>query len=330
LTFYLGLDGKGNPATQIDLITTVLHEFGHGLGFLTFTDESTGLFFPYEDAPELQAPTISDYFLLDLQQRTTWAAMTPPQRVTSAITPRNLVWNGKEVTKNAHKVLNRGTPELFVAAKGLNKLYVNGPADFGPRLDKRPIVSDFGQVVDQANGTGLACNPLDAANAAAVNGKIALIDRGVCPFIIKVKNAQLAGAKAVVIVDNTPSLPPQPLTGIDPTITIPSMRISQVDGAEIKAAIAATPAGGIEPIAVLFDNELKLQGADFLQRVFMFTPNVLMPGSSVSHYDTFAFPNLLMEPFATANQPIAVSPPQDLTLQFLLDLGWGGPGSRDD
>jgi hypothetical protein len=232
------------------------------------------------------------------------------------------------VIKNAHKVLNRGTPELFVSAKGLNKLYVNGPADFGPRIDKRPLVAEFGQVVDQTNGTGLACNPLDAANAKAVNGKIALIDRGVCAFIIKVKNAQLAGAKAVVIADNTPSLPPQPLTGIDPTITIPSMRISQADGAEIKAAIAA--ASGLKPIAVLFDNELKLQGADFLQRVFMFTPNVLQPGSSVSHYDTFAFPNLLMEPFATANQPIAVSPPQDLTLQFLLDIGWGGHSSRDD
>jgi len=30
-----------------------------------------------------------------------------------------------------------------------------------------------------------------------------------------------------------------------------------------------------------------------------------------------------MEPFATPNQPIAVSPPKDLTLQLLLDIGWG-------
>src|SRR5262245_3100739 len=32
LSFYLGLDGKP-AANQIDLLTTVLHEFGHGLGF---------------------------------------------------------------------------------------------------------------------------------------------------------------------------------------------------------------------------------------------------------------------------------------------------------
>jgi hypothetical protein len=57
--------------------------------------------------------------------------------------------------------------------------------------------------------------------------------------------------------------------------------------------------------------------------VFMFTPNPNQPGSSVSHYDTSARPNLLMEPFLNDFQPIAIAPPQDLTLQLLLDIGWG-------
>jgi len=78
----------------------------------------------------------------------------------------------------------------------------------------------------------------------------------------------------------------------------------------------------IGPIGVLFSNQLKLEGADFLDRVFLYTPNPNQPGSSVSHYDTLAKPNLLMEPFLTPNQPIAVSPPNDLTLQLLLDIGW--------
>jgi hypothetical protein len=326
LSFYMGLDGKADPATQIDLLTTILHEFGHGLGFQTFTDEVTGLFFPYEDFPDEQLPSIWDYFLYDNQQRKTWAQMTPAERVTSAITPRNLVWNGKQVTKNAHKVLNHGTPEIFVAGKNLNKFYANGPAEFGPPIDERTLIAtELARVVDQANGLGLACTPLDAANTSAVSGKIAVIDRGTCSFIVKVKNAQLAGAKAVVIADNTPSTPPQPLAGIDPTITIPSLRVSQADGLEIKTAIDATPPKRIGPIGVLFENQLKLQGADYLQRVFMFTPNPLQLGSSVSHYDTLAKPNLLMEPFATPNQPIAISPPQDLTLPLLLDMGWGMP-----
>jgi hypothetical protein len=332
LSFYLGLDGNADPASQIDLVTTVLHEFGHGLGFQTFTDDATGAQIPSDEDPNVSFPSIWDYFLFDPQQRKNWAQMTDAERVTSAITPRNLVWNGRQVTKNAHKVLNKGTPELFVAGGSLNKFYVNGPAEFGPPIDKHTLIaSELAHVVDQpASGLGLACNPLDAANTKAVKGKVAVIDRGGCAFTQKVKNAQVAGAQAVVIADNAAGTPPQPLAGIDATIQIPSMRVSRDDGVEIKAAIAAVPPKRIGPIGVLFSNQLKLEGADFLDRVFMYTPNPNQPGSSVSHYDTLAKPNLLMEPFDTPHQPIAVAPPDDLTLQLLLDIGWGGHSSRDD
>lgn len=325
LSFYLGLDGKADPASQIDLVTTVLHEFGHGLGFQTFTDDASGQFFPGSAFPDLQFPSIWDYFLFDPQQRKNWSQMTDAERMTSAITPRNLVWNGKQVTKNAHRVLNKGTPDLFVAGGNLNKFYVNGPAEFGPPIDKHTLIaSELAHVVDQPlSGLGLACDPLDAANTKAVKGKVAVIDRGGCPFTQKVKNAQVAGAQAVVIADNAAGTPPQPLAGIDPKINIPSMRVSRDDGVEIKAAIAATPPRRVGPIGVLFSNQLKLEGADFLDRVFMYTPNPDQPGSSVSHYDTLAKPNLLMEPFDNPHQPIAVSPPDDLTLQLLLDIGWG-------
>lgn len=323
LSFYLGLDGQA-AANQIDLLTTVLHEFGHGLGFQTFTDDATGSLFPGPDFADIQFPSIWDYFLFDPQQRKNWAEMSDPERATSAITPRNLVWNGKHVTRNAHKVLNHGTPELFVAGKGLNKFYLIGPADFGPPIDdKLLIASEMARVKDQADGRGLACTALDTANAAAVKGKVALVDRGSCAFTVKVKNAQLAGAKAVVVADNAAGTPPLNLGGVDATITIASVRVTKDDGIELKAAIDATPPRRLGPIAVLFENQLKLAGADYLQRVFMFTPNPNRPGSSVSHYDPLATPNLLMEPFLTANQPIAVSPPNDLTLQLLLDIGWG-------
>lgn len=56
LTFYLGLDGKGDPATTIDLLTTALHEFGHGLGFQTFTDDETGQLFPGRTSPTSSSP----------------------------------------------------------------------------------------------------------------------------------------------------------------------------------------------------------------------------------------------------------------------------------
>jgi len=322
LSFYLGLDGKADPATQIDLVTTVLHEFGHGLGFQTFTDDATGAYFPY-DGSSLEFPSIFDYFLQDPQQSKNWTQMTPDQRVTSAITPRNLVWNGKQVTKNAHRVLNRGTPELFVAGGGLNKFYFIGTAEFGPPIDKHTLISSEMVRALDADGRSLACAPLPDASAKAVKGKVAVIDRGTCGFTVKVKNAQNAGAKAVVIADNAAGSPPPNLGGVDATITIPSVRVSRDDGNEIKAAIAATPRKRLAPFAVLFENQLKLAGADYFQRVFMFTPNPNQPGSSVSHFDTLATPNLLMEPFLNDNQAIAVSPPDDLTLQLLLDIGWG-------
>ena len=50
--------------------------------------------------------------------------------------------------------------------------------------------------------------------------KIALIDRGTCGFTIKVKNAQDAGAIAVIVADNIAGSPPAPMGGADATITI--------------------------------------------------------------------------------------------------------------
>ena len=77
-----------------------------------------------------------------------------------------------------------------------------GTASFGPALSSPGITAQVGQVIDTAGNVGLACNPNDStapatlspANAAAVNGKIALVDRGTCGFVIKVKACQDAGS----------------------------------------------------------------------------------------------------------------------------------------
>ena len=81
-----------------------------------------------------------------------------------------------------------------------------------------------------------ACSPL--TNAAAVAGQIALIDRGTCTFVVKVKNAQNAGAVAAIIVNNVAGDPPPGLGGTDPTITIPAVMVSQSLGNAMKAQIA--------------------------------------------------------------------------------------------
>jgi hypothetical protein len=75
-----------------------------------------------------------------------------------------------------------------------------------------------------------ACEPLTAASATEVFGKIALVDRGTCGFTIKVKNAQDAGAIAVLVADNTPATPPAGPGGVDPSVTIASALVTQATG----------------------------------------------------------------------------------------------------
>lgn len=319
--FYLGLDGNG-PTNLDNLLSTVLHEFGHGLGFLTFTSSLSGNFF-------LGFPSIYDHFAYDNTINKLWVEMTAPERQASAINPRQLVWTGERVTARADDVLDNAR-EIFLVTRQQSRVLDIGPAQFGPQVDaRRPIAEKIGQVMDDpATGLGLACTPLSAANARVVRGNIALIDRGVCAFTIKVKNAQNAGAKAVMIADNTPALPPAELAGVDPTITIPSARISQADGVAIKQAIAASGSGSgglisfFRPSAIFYENIFRLAGADYHRHVMLFTPNPRQPGSSVSHWDTLARPNLLMEPFSTMPPVISVAPPNDLSRPFMRDIGW--------
>jgi hypothetical protein len=69
-----------------------------------------------------------------------------------------------------------------------------------------------------------------------VAGKIALIDRGTCTFVTKVKNAQNAGAIAVIIANNRAGAAPG-LGGQDPTITIVALSVTQSDGTALKNAL---------------------------------------------------------------------------------------------
>ena len=101
------------------------------------------------------------------------------------------------------------------------------------------LTADVVVARDPANTDGPtdsdACSPI--TNAAAVAGKIALIDRGVCTFVVKAKNAQNAGAIGVIIVNNvSPGAPG--MAGDDATIAIPVLSISLADGTAIKAQLA--------------------------------------------------------------------------------------------
>ncbi|MEE9406835.1 MAG: PA domain-containing protein [Polaribacter sp.] len=75
-------------------------------------------------------------------------------------------------------------------------------------------------------------------NSVQMNGNIAVIRRGGCPFVDKANNAQTAGAVAVIIVNNVAGNAAGQ-AGTDAGITIPSLMVSKTDGDAIIAALAS-------------------------------------------------------------------------------------------
>jgi hypothetical protein len=312
--FYLGVDNNHGP--MIDLVTVLLHELGHGLGFSTTTNGATGAYLA-------GFPSVYDQFLVDNTLGLGWTAMTNAQRALSSLNTRRVAWTGANVTAAVPTVLQPGTPLLTATAPAsIANTYSVGLAQFGPALVPGGLTGEVMPVVDQANGTGLACTPLNAANSLAVNGKIALIDRGVCGFIDKAKHAQNAGAIGVIIVDNVAGSPPPGLAGVDPTILIPTVRITLADGGVFKNVLrfrSRTKSGVIVNMGLNMNVPF---GADSQGRALVFTPNPFQSGSSVSHWDQLAFPNQLMEPNINGDLTHSVVVPQDLTFAMLRDIGW--------
>jgi hypothetical protein len=134
-----------------------------------------------------------------------------------------------------------------------------------------------------------------------------------CAAANQAANAQANGAIGVILINNVAG-PEPPLRGSTPTVTIPVTALSQTDGTAIKTAL-----GSGTVTAKLSLDPTKLAGADATGHVRMFDPNPDQPGSSVSHWDVSAFPNLLMEP---AINPDVTAPNVDLTRPNFVDIGW--------
>jgi hypothetical protein len=298
--WYYGIDG--NEGDQIELLPVVLHELGHGLGFSTQTNGQTGAYF-------MSFPHVFDRFLYNPATGLHWNQMTAAQRAASALTCTNLVWDGPLVTSRATAYLGP-KPVLHVNAPApAVGDYEVGQADFGPPLNETGLTGDVVLANDGVGVTSNACEPL----INVVAGKIVLLDRGGCTFTVKVKNAQNAGAIGVVVADSAAGCPPAGMGGSDPTITIPSVRITQANGNTLKANLTG------QNVTMIVDLT-KRAGTHSSGRIMMFAPNPYQSGSSVSHWDTATEPNLLMEP--AINNSLSTDP--DLTIQLFGDIGWFG------
>ena len=301
-TFYLGVDR--NFGANPDLVTVLLHEFAHGLGFQNFVTESTGANFN-------GITDVYSQYTYDKVLGKPWSQMTDIERQTSAVSWGNIVWTGTSVQRAVPGVLTLGSPEVSVTAPAsVAKTYRFGTADFAPL--RTPVTADAATPSDP-----LACTALPPSS---LSGKIALIDRGTCAFVIKVKNAQDAGAVGVIIINNTTGL--INMTGTDATIVIPAVSMLQADGAQLKASL--------ETVTVrLGINAGMYAGADALNRARLYAPNPVESGSSISHFDSFASRNLLMEPAINSDLTHELRAPVDMTVELLKDIGWFPDGDVD-
>jgi hypothetical protein len=99
ITWYYGSDH--NPAwNQVDFVSTAVHEFMHGLGFLSFIGNDGNL----------NSGLIDNYstFLYDNSTGKSWKNMTAGERATSILNNHNLVWNGAKTTSMV-SLLQAGT-----------------------------------------------------------------------------------------------------------------------------------------------------------------------------------------------------------------------------
>ncbi len=298
-SWYYGYDG--NEGTGVELLPVVLHEMGHGLGFSTLVS-STG-------AENGGRPDRFERSIRDNTQGNTWDNLTQAQRAASAINTGNVVWAGGCVTMHSPTELGP-TPTLFLNSGGpLPPKMVVGTASFGPLTFN--VTADLVLIEDVLAPTSDGCEAL--VNGPALVGKVVLIDRGVCAFAAKAAAAQAAGAVAVVIANNVAGVSPPGLGGTDPSIVIPTVSVTQADGALLKAALLNGPVN----VTVGFDPS-QLAGADAFNRVKLYAPNPYESGSSISHFDVSASPNLLMEPAINTDLSNTV----DLTLPLFTDIGW--------
>ena len=289
------------PSDRTPLLPVVFHEIGHGIGFTSLYSSTSG-------SPSTGAGTpIWGLYLYDVETGKLWKDMSNAERVASAINDPDLVWTGPQTNAWSPVFLSAPAKAIVNSPPGIAGTYDAQTADFGASVST-PTTGDVVLVNDGVGTTRDGCET-PFVNAAALAGKIALIERGACNFTVKVKNAQLNGAIGALIFNNVAAGLPG-MGGSDATILIPSLGITQALGNSILTNLPVNVTLGVDATAPLAGTN---SGC-----VRMFAPDPVQSGSSVSHFHSDAFPNLLMEP--SLNRSIFDR--VDLTLSLFRDIDW--------
>lgn len=228
--FYYGLDHVV-PAGKIDLLQLAMHEIGHGLGFLSLVDLTTGSF----PGPPFFPDAYSSR-LLDTSVGLRWSEMaTDAERQASAVNTANVVFDGAQVAAEAPSILTSRSALIVGAPTSIAGSYEGNFANFGAPLSSPGVTAPLACGVDSGGVSPAdACEPL--TNLAEAAGSIVFVDRGTCSFAQKAGNVQAAGGVGLIAVNNVGGDPVQ-MAGPGPGITIPLLMLSQADGNMIRSQV---------------------------------------------------------------------------------------------
>jgi len=300
--WYYGLDNTP-PEGDIALLNVVMHEFGHGLGLTSTIDEVSG-------QTPLNLPDRYSVFALDTTIGKHFHEMTNAERVDSQVSHDRIVWDGLATTEAAPTILDSQVELRLESPPSVAGRYAVVGANFGPAPTLDAQRTSIELVNDRVGDTNDACEPL----ATNFRGKIAFASRGNCPFVLKVAHAEAAGASALLVA-NTRAGAAVIMEGAAAESQIPAVSLTQDQGDLLQSAVQRA-----DVRATLKLSPDRLVGADRNGFVQLYAPDPVEPGSSFAHIDPSATPNLLMEPFLSADLDAAHD--VDLTPFLLKDLGW--------
>jgi hypothetical protein len=157
ITWYFGTDH--NPGVnQVDFLATAVHEFMHGLGFLSLVIGTNG---------QLNGGLIDNYstFLFDNSTGKSWKNMTSGERAASILNNGNLVWDGAKTT-----AMN----SLLQTGKTNGKVRLYAPSTREPGSS----TSHFDIAVHYNSGADEVMEPFDAFPQESIMASAAFCDMG--------------------------------------------------------------------------------------------------------------------------------------------------------
>jgi hypothetical protein len=280
--WYYGLDGNP-PASGVDFVTVVLHELGHGLGFLTLIDLSTGA----------KANGLNDAYMLYLEDHSTgtrYPDMSDLERVTASIDTGDLHWVGANVVAGSGGLTSGRHPSGHVEMYAPNpSIAASSLSHFSNAISPNELMEP--SYTGPMKTVGLAAQLLQDIGWGPVGEQVSpTFTRSPTPTWTQQSTATVTSSASATVAPT-----------VTPTSTLTSLA---------SATSSPTPEGGTNNLAgriSYYSADRPVAGA----RVTLVGP--VVPATTTDATGSYAFPNLAtarweIQPAKTGDVSSAVSP----------------------